>query len=302
MNALVCSGGSIKGAWQIGAVKGVIEKGYRPDFLYGISVGALNTTLINQEAGIQQKSIENLDWNTITRNCIAFWLRKVTEPSDIIYQRSTVKLIYDLLRNRFDGLTNNDALRKLVETNIFRYNLTRSPLKQWIGVTNFLTGDIEYIDPQSNLNFLDYVIASTSIPISMPAMIIKNEPYYDGGIRDIAPLKPAIQSGADTIVAILCQPKVLGKTNIDYRNAFNLAKRVIDIMTNEIENNDIDQMLEVNRQIEESTAKSGKKKINLIVIRPDQEIIVDILNFKSDDISRMIQNGYDTALNAYKIA
>lgn len=42
MRALVLSGGSIKGAFQAGAIAGLLDAGFRPDIVTGISVGALN--------------------------------------------------------------------------------------------------------------------------------------------------------------------------------------------------------------------------------------------------------------------
>ncbi len=40
--ALVLGGGAIKGAYQAGAIKVLLNKGFAPDHLYGISVGSLN--------------------------------------------------------------------------------------------------------------------------------------------------------------------------------------------------------------------------------------------------------------------
>jgi predicted acylesterase/phospholipase RssA len=42
--ALVLSGGSVKGAFQAGALKAVFETGYAPEIITGISVGSLNGT------------------------------------------------------------------------------------------------------------------------------------------------------------------------------------------------------------------------------------------------------------------
>ena len=42
MKFLVLGGGSIKGAWQAGAIRAVLESGYQPDFITGISVGSIN--------------------------------------------------------------------------------------------------------------------------------------------------------------------------------------------------------------------------------------------------------------------
>ena len=301
MNALVLSGGSVKGAFQAGAMKALIEKGFYPSFLYGISVGSLNATFINNEAGKQNVLNEKLlDWNIITENLITFWKENVRKPSDLIIKRKFMCLALAILRGKFNGITDTTPLRELVRRLVTMDNISRSPLKQKAGTVNFINGDIIYADPLYS-DFLDFVIASSAIPIVMPAMLINSTPYFDGGLREIAPLKPAIQSGADSIVAILCQPEKLGTSGYSYQNSIQLLERMTDIMCNEIENNDIEYFNDINKCVPEDGSIAtegchiGKRKLKLIVIRPENEIEVDISSFTSKDIFDMIDLGYNTA-------
>ncbi len=300
MNALVLSGGSIKGAFQAGAIKALIEKNLYPEFLYGISVGSLNSTFINHEAGLQGVPFDRLNWNKITNNLIGFWQQNIKQPSDLIIKRKFIGLALDILRGKFNGVTDTKPLRDLMRKFISIDMIRRSSLKHKVGAVNFTNGEIIYADP-GYPDFLDYAIASSAIPIVMPAMIIANTPYFDGGLRDIAPLKPAIQSGADKIIAILCQPEKLGTSNFSYQNPIQLLERMTDIMCNEIENNDIDTFETVNTLVpaDGSPATSGpyigKRKLELIVVRPKAEIALDISSFTSKDIYGMIDLGYQTA-------
>jgi NTE family protein len=300
MNALVLSGGSIKGAFQAGAIKALIEKKLYPSFLYGISVGSLNSTFINHEAGKQGVPFDRLDWNKIIDNLFDFWKQNIRQPSDLINKRKFIGLAFDILRGKFNGVTDTKPLRELVKKVITMDNIRRSPLKHQVGTVNFINGDIIYANPDYP-DFLDYVIASSAIPVVMPAMIITGTPYFDGGLRDIAPLKPAVQSGADTVITILCQPETLGTSSYNYQNPIQLLERMTDIMCNEIENNDIGTFNNINNFVpaDGSTAKDGpyvgKRKINLIVIRPEAEIEVNISSFSSSDINKMIALGYQTA-------
>ena len=68
----VLSGGGAKGSGQLGMMKYVYEKDIRPDFISGVSVGALNATMWTQE--------ENLDLLEI------LWLG-ITGNSDIYRKR-----------------------------------------------------------------------------------------------------------------------------------------------------------------------------------------------------------------------
>ena len=124
----------------------------------------------------------------------------------------------------------------------------------------------------------------------MPAMIIGDLPYFDGGIRDIAPLSAAIKSGAETIIAILCQPENISATTANHRNIIQLLERTTDIMCNEIETNDINECLWVNDNLDKMPEK---RHINLIVIRPDKDLDIDIQDFGSGEIAQMINAGYE---------
>jgi NTE family protein len=70
--ALVLSGGSVKGAFQAGAIKALIEKGYTFDKIYGISVGSLNGTFMCNEAGKQVAFGNKIDWKYIGDHLVDF--------------------------------------------------------------------------------------------------------------------------------------------------------------------------------------------------------------------------------------
>jgi predicted acylesterase/phospholipase RssA len=53
MRALVLGGGSLKGAFQAGAIQAILEAGFEPEAIYGISVGSLNAVFLIHEAGRQ---------------------------------------------------------------------------------------------------------------------------------------------------------------------------------------------------------------------------------------------------------
>lgn len=48
MLGLVLSGGGEKGAYQVGALRYLVEKGIDPDIITGVSVGAMNGGFLSQ--------------------------------------------------------------------------------------------------------------------------------------------------------------------------------------------------------------------------------------------------------------
>jgi NTE family protein len=199
--ALGLSGGSIKGAFQAGAIQQVLNEGFQPDIIHGISVGSLNGSFLVNETG---KKNNNYDWKTIGNTLVEFWKNKINKPSDLMKKKGFFQLAKELLFNRFNGIISNDPLKKLVHQILSLENLRKSKVNFTAGAVDMITGNLKHFN-QSNPSLIDGVIASTTIPIMMPISNIGGLPYYDGGLRDVAPLKSVIEKGAEEIVIILCQ-------------------------------------------------------------------------------------------------
>lgn len=306
--ALVLSGGSVKGAFQAGAVKAFIDKGYKFDSVYGISVGSLNGTFISHEAGLQNVSKELLDWPLIGNNLVNFWIDNIKEPNDLVIKRNKLETLGSVIFNNFNGLVDTKPIQTLVRAKIKMENLYKSPVKLTVGAVNIADGEIVYANP-SFPNFVDYVLASTAIPIVMPVVPIggnKNQPFLDGGIRDVAPLKQAIQAGAEEIVCIACQSKSLGGVTFNNENLLSLADRIMDIVVNEIVNNDIEwadyfnNFLPADGTAETMGPLAGYRKIKLTVIRPPRPISLDLETFTTTEIKETIDSGYQTVMEQIK--
>ncbi len=302
--ALVLSGGSVKGAFQVGAIEAVLESGFEPDTIYGISVGALNGTFVCAEAGKMQSGQQAVNWRQIGENLAAFWKNNIKQPSDIVSPRWLPTIVKDVLFDSFDGLVGTTPLRELVEDTISLKNILASPVGLRIGTTNLLDGTLIITDP-SNPDFIDYMLASASIPIMMPLSRIGGQILADGGVREIAPLRPAIRDGASEIVAITCQPKQMGSSVFDPRNLLQLIERTFDIMTNAIVDDDMAWADFINKLVEERdsldnpfTSLREYRKIDILSIRPEAPLTISISSFSSDDIQRLIDAGYDAAVNA----
>ncbi len=298
--ALVLSGGAAKGAFQAGAIKAIFESGFKPEFIYGISVGALNGTYICNEAGKQNQSIENLDWSTIATNLINFWKDNIKKPADIVEKRNWLSLAWSFFRNTFDGLVDSSPIQNLVEKTVDMNNLYVSPIELKVGAVNIIDSKLTYADP-SYPGFIQYLIASASLPMIMPLIKIGNQPFTDGGVRDVAPLKIAIDNGATDIIVVTCQPKDLGGVEFDTGNLLHLTDRIFEIMVNEIVNNDLKWAEFINQCLPDDGTHTGtgplagRIKLKITTIRPPVPINLNLQKFTSQDILNIINTGYQTA-------
>ncbi|CAG4993801.1 hypothetical protein DYBT9275_01237 [Dyadobacter sp. CECT 9275] len=287
MKALVLGGGSMKGAFQVGAIQAVLENGFEPDMVYGISVGALNTTFLINETGRQLMQNEEIRWPLAGRKLLEFWIKNITQPHDISRLRSRVKLGVNTLMSRFDGLLDPVPLHLLIRKNVRDEYVQRCTIKSKVGAVNIESGEIKYVSTDDP-HFLDYVYASSSIPMLMPGVPIADAEYLDGGLREVAPVRQAIEDGATEIVLIACHSPLLYRPEgMNTRNLITLIERIRDITVNQIVNNNI-QWAE--SYVDRSILRGRPMK--LTVIRPETPLVLDMQRFTSEDISRLIVEGY----------
>ncbi len=295
---LVLGGGSLKGAFQCGAVTAILEKGFKPEAIYGISVGSLNATFLVHEANRQYAETGEIDWQKVGRVLLEFWVKHITRPDDIAVIRSRFLTGYNTLFSRFDGFLDNTPLRNLVRQNIDVAILRQGPIKLKVGAVNVIEGDMVYVTPNDD-HFLDYVFASSSLPFLMPAVQIGDDhskAFLDGGLREVAPLREALDDGATELMCVACHSKRIFNESFNHRNLLNLMERVKDITINQIVNNDIAW---AERFVEREKLRGNT--FQLTVIRPTEPLRLNLQKFTSDDIGRLIVQGYKAGTDVLRI-
>jgi NTE family protein len=298
---LVLAGGSVKGAYQTGVVRAVFEAGFHPDAIYGISAGSMNASyLVNDFGRSVLDDNGHLDYNQTAIDLCNFWINNINTPDSLALRRGTYDLGMSAIRRNFEGLLDTSPLREILHNNIQMRNLNASPIGLKVGAVDIINGNIVYANPTYE-HFLDYVMASSAIPILMPVVNIgglKKMAYLDGGMRDVAPIKKAITDGADEIVCIACHTRDIDGGNFPYGNLLALVDRVMDIAVNECLNADLEWAEFRNECLPEDGSEAqtgilkGQKRIKLKIIRPQKPLNIDIQGFDQDDIKRMILVGY----------
>lgn len=295
MKALVLGGGSLKGAWQVGVIQSILETGFKPEMIYGISAGALNGSFMVNEAGKQFHKTGLIDWDLVNKHLLKFWIENITKPQDIGILKSKLSLGIDTILSRFDGLIDTnplyDKLKKYIDTTTLR----RSPVALKVGAVNINTGEMHYADPLEQ-HFLDYLRASSSLPIIMPAIQIGGDhrnAYMDGGLREVVPLRKAIEDGATEIYCVATHPKHRPMEPFNYRSFFSLIERIKDITVNQFENSDIEWAENYTTNYLSIGGFNVSKKIKLTVLRPDEPLHLELTNFNSDEIKALIMQGYE---------
>jgi NTE family protein len=314
--ALVLSGGGIKGAYQIGAIVEVIDRGFRPTAIYGISIGALNGGMLASYVGEQILAGQPPDFLAAARRIEKYWHDNVTDFEKLGHQRSKLVLLWEVLTGNFKGMINVDAAIEIIRKEIRAENLraaAKAGISFFAGTLNLSEGT--YLDAEGiNDQILEYIIASGMQPIVMPMRVIRQvgselphreDRWLDGGLHNVAPLGVPIDKNYKEIVCIVCRPDKLEPWPVQ-GGLTALGDRLSDVVAQRLLDNDIAQALKINEwvdRIQQAGTKSDVdqeflakfKKINLRIIRPAEGLAVDLLTFSRTEIERMIETGHRDA-------
>ncbi len=224
-----------------------------------------------------------------------FWLENITQPSDIGVLKSKFSLGIDTLLSRFDGLIDTNPLHEKLKKYLDVTTMRKSPIKLKVGAVNINTGEMHYTDPLEQ-HFLDYLRASSSLPFIMPAIQIggdHRQAYMDGGLREVVPLRKAIEDGATEIYCVATHPKNKPLEQFNYRSFFSLIERIKDITVNQFENSDIEWAENYAENYGSIGPFSLTKKIKITVIRPKEPLHIELTDFTTKDIKEIIKQGYE---------
>ena len=307
-NMLVLAGGSVKGAFQAGVIKALAEKGFQPDVIYGISAGSLNAAFLVNALGQQQLAGQTISFQQAANDLWDFWETRITTPECLSRPLSIFELGWTALTKNFRGLVSMEPLRELIQDVLSIRNLQASPVSLQIGAVNIMEGHIHYVDPSMS-NFMDYLLASSAVPILMPVVKIggdERRSYLDGGLRDVTPVRKALDDGGKHIVCVSCHPEAIEGGHFDSGDLLALVDRVMDIAVNEILNADLRETILINNALPADGSVvidgpyQGFHRVDIESIRPLQPITIDIQHFNKMDIRRMLEVGYEVGLATIK--
>jgi NTE family protein len=216
--ALVLQGGGALGAFQGGVYQALVEAGLHPDWVAGISVGAINAALI--AGNPPETRIDKLR---------AFWEQSTTSVGHTLYDVAGQYVRGDKARGVMNQLHAADALFRGVpgfftprtlppflnfpgtveatsyyDTAPLKSTLERlvdfdrinaDAMRFSVGAVNVRTGNFAYFDSTSHRIRPEHIMASGALPPGFPAIEIDGEHYWDGGLVSNTPLQWVVGDG-----------------------------------------------------------------------------------------------------------
>ncbi len=186
--ALVLAGGGTRGAVQIGMLQVLSEHGFRPDRIYGTSVGAINGVGFAGNptpSGVTQMGDI---WRELT--------------ADTVYPQGRLHGPWMYIQQR-DAVYANSGLRGVLEASFPFERLEETVIPVEVVATSLADGREHWFTAGPAVPI---VLASTAIPAIYPPVEIDGGLFIDGGVVDNVPIRRAIDAGATRVVVLLCSP------------------------------------------------------------------------------------------------
>jgi NTE family protein len=211
--ALFLQGGGALGAYQAGVYQALAEAKLEPDWVAGVSIGAINSAII--AGNPPEKRVDKLRefWESITTNTmwdtVSEWESTLVkgDASRAIMNKTSASVtlvsgVPGFFKPRFpvpwlheSGTTgatsyyDTTPLKATLERLIDFDRINSGKIRLSIGAVNVRTGNFVYFDTQTHVISPDHVMASGALPPGFPAIAIDGEYYWDGGLISNTPLQ-----------------------------------------------------------------------------------------------------------------
>lgn len=279
--ALVLSGGACKGSYQVGVLrKWMLEERREYDIFCGVSVGALNVSLLAhyRDSREAQFALENV------------WRHHVS--NDAIYRRwFPFGRVSGLWKH---SLFDSSPLRELVMSHIDVQKIRESGKRLSVGAVCLETGE-KVFGTEEDDNLAEWVLASASYPVFFTPVNIGGRFWFDGAVKNMTPLGRAIELGATEIDMIVCSNPDVQRPVPQQQKSFPLYRqisRVVDVMSDQVLRTDM-QITSLKNQL--SRARGDLRPVTVRYVQPAERLTENSFDFDPKTISKMIEKGYRDA-------
>jgi len=203
---LVLQGGGALGAYQAGVYEGIAEAGIAPNWIAGVSIGAINAALI--AGNPPERRLERMRefWDRVSSSM------PLVAPVQLDPLRTTLNRLSAATAATFgvpgffvprvppaflapDGTPEalsiydtaplRETLQELVDFDLLN---RKGSVRLSVGAVDVRSGNSVYFDNQDRALGPEHVMASGSLPPGFPPTVIEGASYWDGGLVSNSPL------------------------------------------------------------------------------------------------------------------
>lgn len=269
---MVLEGGGMRGVYTAGVLDFFMDHDFYPDGVIGVSAGACHaTSYLSKQRGrnyrVNTKYLSNKEYLSLTSLIktgslfgMEFMFHKIPEELEP-YDYAT-----------FD------------QSNI-----------EYIAVsTDMETGKPFYKVIQDAKKDIDYIQASSSLPLLSRPVELEGRKLLDGGVGDSIPISYMVNRGYDKNIAVLtqCADYRKGKNNLlpIIRHNYKKYPKLVEALA--------DRHIRYNQTLDELTKleKEGKA----FVIRPSKPVTISRVEKNLEKLQALYEEGYEDAKRQYE--
>jgi NTE family protein len=244
--ALVLQGGGALGAYQAGVYQALHEADIKPDWVSGVSIGAINSAIIAGNSRRFRLQRLRTFWERITerkvwsytpdgdvyrlaRNATSSWLTMLYGQPGFFAPRTPSPWLSPAgaktATSYYDSAPLRETLEELVDFDLINERTMRFS----VGATNVLSGNFIYFDNHDEEIGPEHVMASGALPPALPMIKIGTDHFWGGGIVSNTPLQHLLDHEGSTNTLIF-QVDLFSARGVLPRDIQDVMARHKDIM------------------------------------------------------------------------
>ncbi|MBX3594872.1 patatin-like phospholipase family protein [Sphingomonas sp.] len=203
--ALVLQGGGALGSYQAGVIEALSDSGIVPDWVAGISIGAINAAIV--AGNPPERRIERLAafWNRATSALPSFPILPHDQVREFVHEWSAAMVLGQGVPGFFaprpvpaflatpgtpEALSFYDTapLRETLDSLVDWDLLNDGPIRLSVGAVELASGNFRYFDTREERIDARHIMASGALPPGLPPVEIDGALYWDGGLVSNTPL------------------------------------------------------------------------------------------------------------------
>lgn len=206
---LVLQGGGALGAYQAGAYEALAAAGQEPDWVAGISIGAVNAALIagnkpenrvkqlrsfweKVSSGLQGSSFLPGNQGRSLFNETSSWLATLFGIPGFFTPRFPPPIFAMPATDAALSFYNTAPLHATLTELIDFDRLNNDGMRVSVGAVNIESGNFRFFDTIKDKLSADHIMASGALPPGFPPVVIDGQSWWDGGLVSNTPLQYVI--------------------------------------------------------------------------------------------------------------
>jgi NTE family protein len=312
---LLLQGGGALGAYQAGVYEGMHEHGFAPDWVAGVSIGAINAGLIAGNAPDQRVQRLREFWDRVSSG-LPIVLPTHIDPLHIAVSRLSAASVAAFgvpgffvprippailapdgsagALSVYDTAPLRDTLEELVD-----FDRINDPqhVRLSVGAVDVHSGNSVYFDNQRDRLGASHIMASGSLPPGFPPIEIEGAHYWDGGIVSNSPLWYVLDDSPQ-ISALIVQVDLFNARGELPVNLDQVLERAKDIQYSSKTRFNTSRVQEL-EELRHALGRLLKKVSSDLRHDPDFKALAPFAEHKRDiTIAHLINRRLPTSINA----